>query len=47
MSRFDNDIRITISVLDRLLDYDPAALTSAIVEPDFVPSSFIATPAES
>lgn len=23
MSRFDNDIRITSSVLDRLIDYDP------------------------
>ena len=29
MSRFDNDIRITSSVLDRLIDYDPEAKQEA------------------
>lgn len=29
MSRYDNDIRITISVLDRLLDYEPTAQREA------------------
>lgn len=35
-----------IAAFQFTLDYDPSVLTSAIVEPDFVSSPFIATPAE-